>query len=144
MTTDRARHLRRNLTDAERMLWQALRNRQLGHRKFRRQMPIGPYIVDFACEESRLIIELDGGQHAARQDYDSARTQYLEKCGYRVLRFWNNDVMGNLDGVLTVILAETTSPSPGAARRPLPRERAGVRVASRSRDATARRRGRGA
>jgi very-short-patch-repair endonuclease len=123
MTTDRARLLRRNLTDAERTLWQSLRNRRRGDRKFRRQVPIGRYIVDFLCEECRLILEIDGGQHAQSQGYDDARTRYLNTCGYHVLRFWNTDVLENLEGVLTVILAETARPSPGAARRPLPRER---------------------
>jgi very-short-patch-repair endonuclease len=79
--------------------------------------------VDFLCEECRLILEIDGGQHARNQGYDDARTRYLNTCGYRVLRFWNPDVLGNLEGVLAVILAEMASPSPGAARRPLPRER---------------------
>ncbi len=98
-TIDRARTLRRDSTDAEKRLWRALRESGLG--KWRRQMPVGPYFADFACFAERLIIELDGGQHSP--DVDAARTRFLESQGYRVLRFWNNDVLANIDGVLTSI-----------------------------------------
>jgi very-short-patch-repair endonuclease len=94
-----SRLLRKSMTDAERRLWQALRLRQLEGLKFRRQFPIGRYIVDFACPERKLVIELDGGQHAEQESYDKDRTKWLEGQGYRVLRFWNNEVMTNLEGV---------------------------------------------
>src|SRR5512139_3746209 len=98
-----ARRLRRDRTDAERRLWFRLRDRRLNGLKFRRQMPIKSYVVDFCCESVRLIVELDGGQHAELQVEDAKRTSELEKFGYLVLRFWNNDVMQNIDGVLEVI-----------------------------------------
>lgn len=105
--------LRTNSTDAEKRLWQALRNRQLQGHKFRRQHPIPPYIVDFVCLERRLIVELDGGQHAESQAYDASRTAALERLGYRVLRFWNNEILGNTQAVLEAILRElSASPSP--------------------------------
>ncbi len=96
----RARGLRRHATDAERLLWSRLRGRQLMDRKFRRQVVVGPYIVDFMSIEDGLIIEADGGQHAEHAWYDARRTAFLESRGYRVLRFWNNEVLGELDGVL--------------------------------------------
>lgn len=96
----RARQLRRRQTDAEAKLWRELRNRQFVDAKFRRQVPLGGYIVDFLCEEQALIVELDGGQHAADSNHDQERTQWLENEGYRVVRFWNNDVMENIEGVL--------------------------------------------
>ena len=98
-----ARHLRRTMTDVEREIWHHLRNRALMGRKFRRQHPIGPYVVDFICVEANLIIELDGGQHADNPN-DLIRTQRLEALGWRVLRFWNSDIMSNADGVVEVIL----------------------------------------
>jgi very-short-patch-repair endonuclease len=101
---DRARSMRIEPSDAEKKLWLALRSRQFSGFKFRRQHPVGPYITDFACLERRLIIELDGGQHAEQKAYDDARTRYLEKKGYRVLRFWNTDTLANTEGVLTMIL----------------------------------------
>ncbi len=110
-----ARSLRRNATDAERLLWQRLRNRQAGDLKFRRQEPIGPFIVDFFCLKQNLIVEVDGGQHETAQDRDAARTAWLEARGYRVIRFWNNEVIGNVEGVLETIVraaGETKSPSP--------------------------------
>jgi len=94
----RARRLRRNTTEAERLLWDALRKGQLGWR-FRRQHPIPPYVVDFACVEAHLVIEADGGQHDRRGDHD-ARDKALLQCGWRTLRFWNIDVLENRDGVL--------------------------------------------
>jgi len=99
-STTHARTLRRNSTDAELRLWSRLRGRQLHGARFRRQQPIGPYIVDFYCAEANLIIEVDGGQHA---DDGPARTQWLEHKGYRVVRFWNNDVLANTDGVMEFI-----------------------------------------
>lgn len=98
------RHLRTHSTDAERVLWQALRNRQLGGFKFRRQHPIPPYIVDFVCLEHRLIVELDGGQHADAQMYDAARTAQLEQAGYTVMRFWNNEFLANTHAALEEVL----------------------------------------
>src|SRR5205809_1079301 len=103
-----ARRLRRNQTDAERALWFCLRDRRLAGFKFRRQMPVDRYVVDFCCEASRLVIELDGGQHAVRSVQDAERTAALEAQGYLVLRFWNNDVLQNIDGVLESILATLT------------------------------------
>ena len=99
-----ARRLRRDQTDVERKLWFRLRDRRLDGWKFRRQVTIGPYIADFCCESARLIIELDGGQHAERSAADAKRTTALEAQGYLVLRFWNNDVLQNMDGVLESIL----------------------------------------
>lgn len=109
----RARALRKSETDAERRLWQLLRNRNLQPFKFRRQHPIGPYIVDFVCLDWKLVIEVDGGQHMEQVRYDSARTSFFEASGYRIVRFWNNDVLTNTDGVLQAICdALKLSPSP--------------------------------
>jgi adenine-specific DNA-methyltransferase len=105
------RDLRREMTDAERMLWRHLRQRQVAGRKFRRQHPVGQYIVDFACLEAGLIIEVDGGQHAERRTYDTARTAWLERQGFRVLRFWNSEVLSNLAGVREVIWREVMASS---------------------------------
>lgn len=93
------------MPDAEKRLWNHLRNRQLGGHKFRRQKPIGSYIVDFVCIEKKMIIEIDGGQHAIEQAKDEKRTEFLEENGYMVLRFWNNDVMRCTDAVLNKILS---------------------------------------
>jgi very-short-patch-repair endonuclease len=101
--SNKARLLRKNQTDVEQLLWKQLRNRRFYNYKFRRQYPIEPYIVDFACLELKLIIELDGGQHANQKDYDDQRSLFLEKQGFKVIRFWNNDVIQNTDGVLEVI-----------------------------------------
>jgi very-short-patch-repair endonuclease len=103
MARERARELRLAMTDAERRLWSALRDRRLQRFKFRRQRPLGPYIVDFACIEHRLVIEADGGQHADNAD-DAKRTAWLECRGWRVLRFWNNDILTNTEGVQLAIL----------------------------------------
>ena len=104
----RARRLRRASTDAEKLLWQNLRARQLGGAKFRRQTPIGPYIVDFVSFEHKLVVEIDGGQHnaSAERQHDTKRTAWLESQGFRVLRFWNNQVLTNLEGVLERTLQE--------------------------------------
>jgi very-short-patch-repair endonuclease len=107
-TVKLARRLRQSSTDAEMKLWLALRDRRLGGFKFVRQKPIQPYIADFVCRECRLVIEVDGGQHSENLK-DIRRDTSLNADGYRVLRFWNTDVLTNLDGVLTVILAELES-----------------------------------
>ena len=107
-----ARGLRRDQTDAERTLWLRLRDRRLNGLKFRRQTPIKSYVVDFCCESARLIVELDGGQHAERSEEDAKRTADLEAYGFLVLRFWNNDVLSNLDGVLATIAATASQESP--------------------------------
>lgn len=104
MTKERVRELRKNMTDAEQTLWKRLRLRQLEGYKFRRQQPIGNYIVDFVCLEKRIIIEVDGSQHAQQLSYDSNRSVWLEKEGYTILRFWNNEVLNETDGVLEVII----------------------------------------
>ena len=100
----KARNLRNAGTDAERRLWQHLRLKQLGGCKFRRQVPIAGYIVDFVCLEMKLIVELDGGQHAGRMAYDARRTRVLETEGYRVMRYWNDDALVQTTGVLEDIL----------------------------------------
>ena len=99
----RARELRRNSTDAERLLWRHLRDRRLAGLKFRRQQPLGPFFADFVCLEAHLIVEVDGGQHAHRTRQDDSRTQYLCKLGFRVLRYWNNDVLRDVRAVLEEI-----------------------------------------
>jgi very-short-patch-repair endonuclease len=91
------------MTDAERSLWYHLRAGRFQGWKFRRQVPIGQYVVDFLCEEARLIVEVDGGQHAERIERDLARTQWLGEQGYEVIRFWNNDVLANIEGVLATL-----------------------------------------
>jgi very-short-patch-repair endonuclease len=112
---DFARGLRRRQTDAERRIWARLRDRRLLGAKFARQVPTGPYIVDFCCREQKLIVELDGGRHAVHADHDAARTAFLQALGYRVLRFWDNEALSNTDGVLQRI-----ADAPGSAR-PSPR-----------------------
>ena len=92
---DRARTLRYEMTEAERRLWQILRLRQTKGHRFRRQVPIGPFIADFVCHEERLIVEVDGGQHDPSSAAEASRTRFLEGEGYRVLRFWNNEVLDN-------------------------------------------------
>ena len=100
-----AKNLRHNMTKEEVKLWNQLKNRQFMNLKFRRQVPIGNYIVDFICINKKLIIELDGGQHNELQniEYDKSRTEYLEQHGYKVLRFWNNEIWNNFDGVIEKI-----------------------------------------
>jgi very-short-patch-repair endonuclease len=102
MSRDFARKLRCEQTDAEQRLWGALRNRQMRQFKFRRQQPIGPYIVDFVCFDAKFVIELDGGQHTRNDiaQYDAARTLYLESEGYRVMRIWNGELFRNFRGVM--------------------------------------------
>ena len=112
-----ARTLRKKFTDAEQKLWKHLRGRQIGGEKFRRQQPLGKYVVDFVCLEKKLIVKVDGGQHAA-SEYDKERTLWLESEGFRVIRFWNNEVPGDIGIVLDVIYREMKSdeichPHPG-------------------------------
>ena len=102
--TQRARELRKNQTGAENLLWRHIRNRQLNGYKFRRQFPLGSYIVDFACLSLKLIIEVDGSQHMSNMDYDNTRTQYLENHGFQVIRFWNNDVLAQHRTVLDSLI----------------------------------------
>ncbi len=112
--TSRARNLRKRSTDAESILWNLLRNRQLVGHKFRRQVPIGKYIVDFLCVAGGLIVELDGGHHKEQMSYDSERTLFLESKGYRVLRFWNSQMLEEMDAVQEAILMalNESTPSP--------------------------------
>jgi very-short-patch-repair endonuclease len=113
-------HLQRNLrnapTDAERLLWRHLKARQIEGCKFRRQHPYGDYILDFVCLERKVIVELDGSQHFDSATYDAKRSQFLRLAGFKVLRFWNNEVVGELDGVLEVVRRELVvrdeNPSP--------------------------------
>jgi very-short-patch-repair endonuclease len=105
-----AKRLRKNATEAEKHLWYILRSKSMGV-KFRRQAVIGRYVVDFVCFEKRLIIEVDGGQHC-QNSKDIIRDQWLKSQGYDVMRFWNNEVLENLDGVFEVLEARLNSPSP--------------------------------
>jgi very-short-patch-repair endonuclease len=105
----RARKLRREMTEAEIRLWQMLRLRQTEGYRFRRQVPIGRFIADFVCHAARLIVEIDGGQHDLLSDEEMNRAQFLEGQGYRVLRFWNNEVLDNPEGVRSLI-AENLHP----------------------------------
>ena len=117
--TQYARSLRIDQTDVEKRLWRELRNRQLDGFKFRRQHGIGPYIVDFICIEAGLVVELDGGQHADQVSYDARRSVLIEAAGYRIVRFWNNDVLENIEGVVERIhelLAGCPSPQPSPQR----------------------------
>lgn len=107
-----ARDLRRNLTSQERKLWRYLRSRRFGDFKFRRQHPVGSYILDFACCSARVVVELDGGQHDLAVAYDSRRTSWLESQGWTVLRFWNNEIDCNEEAVLEIILQELNRLSP--------------------------------
>ncbi|MEE9352429.1 MAG: endonuclease domain-containing protein [Thiotrichaceae bacterium] len=102
--SDKARDLRKNQTDAEAALWKLVRAKQIEGLKFRRQHPIPPYIVDFVCTEKKLIIELDGGQHAETINYDEKRTKYLESQSYTVIRFWNNEILNNIEGVYETLI----------------------------------------
>ena len=107
-----ARQLRQSWTDAELRLWQLLRNRSIGKHKFRRQHPVGPYVVDFICLEQKLVIEVDGSQHTDRVKQDKKRTAYLEAQGFRVIRFWDNDVLMQTESVMQAIFDSLTGPSP--------------------------------
>jgi very-short-patch-repair endonuclease len=117
-----ARELRNNPTDAERLLWNQLRLWQLDGHKFRRQQPLGPYIVDFVCLEKRVVVEVDGGQHAQDASLDAKRDRWLRDEGFVVLRFWNNDVLKNIDSVKEEVYKTLQStpylnPSPQGGRR---------------------------
>jgi very-short-patch-repair endonuclease len=105
MTVARAKYLRKNSTDAERLLWRELRSRQLAGHKFRRQQPLGRFIVDFVCLEERLVVEVDGGQHrdATHSKYDAERDAWLAKEGFRVLRFWDHQVLREIEAVKATI-----------------------------------------
>jgi len=116
--TERARTLRKNLTDAEKYLWKHLRMNQLDNLRFRRQAPIDQYVVDFICFEKRLIIEADGGQHNDSES-DRIRDSYLKEQGFRVMRFWNHDILSNVQGVLEMIRASCQDTPPTSV---LPRE----------------------
>jgi len=105
MPNARARELRRNSTDAERRLWSALRDRRLEGYRFRRQYPIGHFIVDFACTREKIIVEADGAQHSESES-DERRTAWLESQGWRVVRLWNNDILKNTEGVIITLLQE--------------------------------------
>ena len=115
--TRRAQQLRNNATDAERLLWRHLSRRQLDGFKFSRQMPIGPFVCDFLCRERSLVVEVDGGQHAENAR-DEARTACIRSEGFRVIRFWNNEVIENVEGVLrTIAKALDESPPPAPSRK---------------------------
>ncbi len=101
---ERARSMRKNPTEAEKKLWMVLRGKNLEVYKFRRQHPIGPYIVDFCCLKKKLVIEVDGGQHLDQQDADDQRTHFLESMEFYVLRFWNDEVLNRTDDVCNTIL----------------------------------------
>jgi very-short-patch-repair endonuclease len=119
MTDPVVKKLRENATDAERKLWHHLRRKQVAGLRFRRQYRLGPYIVDFVCLPARLIIEVDGGQHADRVERDATLTAWLETQGFHVVRFWNNEVLGNVEGVLHVIgehLSPREPPPPAPSR----------------------------
>ena len=129
LTQHRARALRRGDTDAEARLWNAVRAGRLEGLKWKRQVPFGPYIVDFLCRDAGLVVELDGGHHAHQAAYDARRTAFLERAGLRVLRVWNTEVLTNRDGVCANILAACGAPSsPPAqgAERERTEERAGA------------------
>ncbi|MCU6453458.1 endonuclease domain-containing protein [Sphingomonas sp. A2-49] len=116
----RARQLRNDATDAERRLWQQLSARQMCGIRFNRQVPVGPFICDFVARSAKVIVEVDGGQHAWRNGQDAERTRYLEGLGFTVLRFWNNDVLERTDGVVEAIasvLARLPSPGPSRERK---------------------------
>jgi len=108
----RRKSLRTFATDAERKLWSKIRAKRFFNLKFRRQQSIDSYIVDFYCAEKKLIIEIDGGQHAKRKEYDFARTVYLNSLGMTVMRFWNNEVLSDIDSVLEFIKTTLSLPSP--------------------------------
>ncbi|HMN46797.1 MAG TPA: endonuclease domain-containing protein [Povalibacter sp.] len=116
LAQERARVLRRDPTDAERHLWYFLRRHHIADVRFRRQFPIGPYIVDFVCLDARLVVELDGSQHQSSIAYDAQRSRFLKSQGYRVLRFWDNDVLQRTESVLQVIWEAVVV----AAKRPPP------------------------
>jgi very-short-patch-repair endonuclease len=124
-----AKNLRKKQTETEALLWSKLRDRQLMGLKFRRQQSIGNYVIDFACMDKNLLIEIDGGQHNTNEkmEKDADRTLWLEEKGYQILRFWNNDITDNLDGVIEVILHSLIQKSPPHSNS-LPRRREDYRL----------------
>jgi very-short-patch-repair endonuclease len=110
ISIERARHLRKNPTPFEYILWTWLRKKQLYGVRFRRQHPIGPFIVDFCAPRNKLIIEVDGNHHLEQTEYDASRTLYLQSCGYRVLRFYNKDIANDIQGVLAMIISALQPP----------------------------------
>jgi very-short-patch-repair endonuclease len=110
MANDKARNLRKNPTEAEKALWRRIRLRQIAGQRFRRQVPIGNYIADFVCLEKRLIVEVDGGQHAEQTAHDRERTEWLKSQSFNVLRFWNHQVLQEIEFVLQSIENELKSP----------------------------------
>ena len=117
--TARSRELRLNPTDAEQKMWSRLQARQVAGTRFNRQFPVGPFICDFVSRAAKLVVEIDGGQHAQQEEEDAQRSEYLKARGYRVVRFWNNDVLGNVDGVVETIeqiLMTCPPPAPPAKR----------------------------
>lgn len=118
ITRSYAKQLRRELTKEERRLWYLLRSRHFENYKFRRQHPLGHYILDFACCAARLAVELDGGQHDEKQEYDRQRTLWLNQKGWLVIRFWNNELWNNEEAVLEKILETLQAPQPSP--RPSP------------------------
>jgi very-short-patch-repair endonuclease len=122
MANERARSLRKDMSESEWMLWRELRKRQVGGHRFRRQHPIGPYIVDFVCLEQRFVVEIDGGHHNEPEQakHDERRTRWLEQEGYRLFRVWNTEVFDNLDGVVETIWAELAGLRPSSAETPPP------------------------
>ena len=119
-TVTRARELRRDGSRAEKICWELLRDRRLGKVKFRRQHPIGPYVADFACISRKLVIEVDGDHHAFQVGADARRTAFLEAHGWRVVRFWANEVVGNPEGIwrtISLLIAPLTQPLPLAGER---------------------------
>jgi very-short-patch-repair endonuclease len=114
-----AKSLRKKATDVERFLWRHLRGKHIDGMKFSRQQPLGKYIVDLVCWERKLIVEIDGGQHTDQHDHDAARDAWLRSEGFAVLRFWNHEVLQNIEGVLTAILNHPphTPPLKGGDRR---------------------------
>ncbi len=117
MATSFARTLRKKQTDAEKVLWHSLRNRQINNYKFRRQHEAGPYIADFCCVEKNIIIELDGGQHSVQKEKDKLRTHFLNKMGYRIIRFWDHEILTQKESVLEKIRLVLENPHPS----PLPK-----------------------
>ncbi len=127
----RARNLRRNMTEAEIRVWHMLRAHRMNGHKFRRQVPIGRYIADFVCHEVRLVVEIDGGQHDFSPPGETERSDFLRNEGYRILRFWNNEVLANTDGVHEAIVSELAAspppcPPPSRGRRFSPTHRRNI------------------
>jgi very-short-patch-repair endonuclease len=122
------------MTEAERNPWEHLRLRKISGFKFRRQYEVAPYIVDFICVEESLVIEIDGGQHSGAVEYDSARTEFLKKTGYRVLRFWNNDVLQNADGVVQLISEALRGDGPPSRPSPSGRGKGQIKRTTKNRE----------